>query len=33
MEELGRWEAENRHRLPKADAEGLGRRKLTVVTA
>src|SRR3982751_5907604 len=34
MEELTRWEAENAHRLPKAtDAEGLGRRKLPVVTA
>lgn len=34
MEELVRWEAENQHRLPKtADAEGLGRRKLPVVTA
>src|SRR4051812_20456453 len=33
MEELTRWEAENQHRLPKAtDAEGLGRRKLPVVT-
>jgi (E)-4-hydroxy-3-methylbut-2-enyl-diphosphate synthase len=34
MEELVRWEAENKHRLPKTtDAEGLGRRKLPVVTA
>src|SRR3954470_11809830 len=34
MEELTRWEAENQHRLPKTtDAEGLGRRKLPVVTA
>jgi (E)-4-hydroxy-3-methylbut-2-enyl-diphosphate synthase len=34
MEELASWEAENQHRLPKTtDAEGLGRRKLPVVTA
>ena len=34
MEELASWEVENAHRLPKAsDAEGLGRRKLPVVTA
>jgi (E)-4-hydroxy-3-methylbut-2-enyl-diphosphate synthase len=32
MEELARWEAENAGRLPKQDAEGLGRRKLPVVT-
>ena len=32
MEEVERWERENRHKLPKAkDAEGLGRRKLPVV--
>src|SRR5215211_4924266 len=28
MEELARWEGENQHRIPKADANGLGRRKL-----
>ena len=34
MEELARWEAENQHRIPKTtDAEGIGRRKLPVVTA
>ena len=34
MEELARWESENQHRLPKgADAQGIGRRKLPVVTA
>src|SRR6478736_3717422 len=34
MEELARWESENQHRIPKTtDAEGLGRRKLPVVTA
>lgn len=33
MEELASWEAENKDRLPKtADAEGIGRRKLPVVT-
>ncbi|HSQ58062.1 MAG TPA: flavodoxin-dependent (E)-4-hydroxy-3-methylbut-2-enyl-diphosphate synthase [Gemmata sp.] len=32
MEEVARWEVENKERLPKtADAEGLGRRKLPVV--
>ncbi|MBP3960314.1 flavodoxin-dependent (E)-4-hydroxy-3-methylbut-2-enyl-diphosphate synthase [Gemmata sp. G18] len=34
MEELARWETENQHRIPKTtDAEGIGRRKLPVVTA
>src|SRR5687768_12027899 len=28
MEELARWEAENAGKLPRADTEGLGRRKL-----
>jgi (E)-4-hydroxy-3-methylbut-2-enyl-diphosphate synthase len=33
MEELARWESENQHRLPKAaDAEGIGRRKLPVIS-
>jgi (E)-4-hydroxy-3-methylbut-2-enyl-diphosphate synthase len=33
MDEVARWETENAHRLPKAkETEGLGRRKLTVVT-
>jgi (E)-4-hydroxy-3-methylbut-2-enyl-diphosphate synthase len=32
MEELARWEAENKDKLPAAnEAEGLGRRKLPVV--
>ena len=32
MEEVARWEGENAHRLPKTnEADGLGRRKLTVV--
>jgi (E)-4-hydroxy-3-methylbut-2-enyl-diphosphate synthase len=34
MEELARWESENQHRIPKTtDAQGIGRRKLPVVTA
>ncbi len=34
MEELARWDSENQHRIPKAtDAQGIGRRKLPVVTA
>src|SRR5881398_3124790 len=33
LEELARWESENQHRIPKTtDAEGLGRRKLPLVT-
>jgi (E)-4-hydroxy-3-methylbut-2-enyl-diphosphate synthase len=33
MEELTRWESENQHRLPKTtDAEGIGRRKLPIIT-
>ena len=31
MDELARWEGENASRLPKKEAEGLGRRKLPVV--
>ncbi len=32
MEEVAHWEANNQHRIPKAkDAEGLGRRKLSLV--
>jgi (E)-4-hydroxy-3-methylbut-2-enyl-diphosphate synthase len=31
MEELSRWESENANKLPKKDAEGIGRRKLPVV--
>jgi (E)-4-hydroxy-3-methylbut-2-enyl-diphosphate synthase len=31
MEELARWEVENSGKLPKADAEGIGRRKLPVI--
>jgi (E)-4-hydroxy-3-methylbut-2-enyl-diphosphate synthase len=31
MEEVARWESENAGKLPKADAEGIGRRKLPVV--
>ncbi len=31
MEEVAFWEATNKDKLPKQDAEGLGRRKLTVV--
>src|SRR4051795_11529622 len=30
MEEVARWEVENAGKLPKADAEGIGRRKLPV---
>lgn len=33
MVELADWEKTNAHRLPKQDAEGLGRRKLPVVSA
>ena len=34
MEEVAHWEATNQHRIPKAtDAEGIGRRKLTVLPA
>ncbi len=33
MVELADWEKVNAHRLPKQDAEGLGRRKLPVVSA
>ncbi len=33
MVELADWEKTNQHRLPKQDAEGLGRRKLPVVNA
>ncbi len=34
MEEIARWEEENRHRLPvMVDAEGLGRRRLPVIPA
>ena len=33
MEEVARWEADNAAKLPKAtDVEGIGRRKLPVVT-
>jgi len=32
MEELARWEAENAGKLPRTDPEGLGRRRLPVVT-
>ncbi|HJZ54366.1 MAG TPA: flavodoxin-dependent (E)-4-hydroxy-3-methylbut-2-enyl-diphosphate synthase, partial [Gemmataceae bacterium] len=32
MEEVARWEAENKDKLPQvADAEGIGRRKLPVI--
>ncbi len=31
MEEVARWEMEHEGKLPKADAEGIGRRKLTVI--
>jgi hypothetical protein len=31
MVELADWEVNNAHRIPKQDAEGLGRRKLPVV--
>ena len=32
MEEVAFWEANNQHRLPKQDAEGIGRRKLKVLS-
>src|SRR5690242_8853539 len=31
MEEVARWESENADKLPKQDAEGIGRRKLPVI--
>ena len=31
LEEVAFWEANNQHRLPKQDAEGIGRRKLKVL--
>ena len=33
MEEVAFWEATNQHKLPKQDAEGIGRRKLKVIGA